>query len=261
MIDDQDISIEVAVPGELQAVLSLLDDAAAWLRKRGIDQWPASFSGDATWRTERIRSYIEHGQTYLARDKSSGRAIGTFTLSSAADPQFAHGWPDGPEDAGYLFRMAVSRSAAGQDLGSYLLDWAGREVGRWGKRWLRIDVHRHNQRLQEYYRRHGFDKVAEVTAPDLTIPGRTRGSGTLMQREVPKSQREMAENYDKDGTAAIWVEASNYVRGMQLDDPPRSATAWNDALEQAARALDRIASEVKQRNGMYYRTMSGDAES
>ena len=81
-----------------------------------------------------------------------------------------------------------------------------------------------------------------------------------MQREVPKEERVADGNYDPNGVAAIWVEASNYVRGMQLDNPPQSPTAWNDALEQAARALDRIASEVKQANGMYYRTLTGTTD-
>lgn len=259
MTDDMEVTVEAARPDEISAVVALLDEAAAWLKDRGIDQWPASFSGDATWRTDRIRSYIEHGLTYLARDRS-GQPVGTFTLTPAADPQFAHGWPNGPENSGYLFRMAVSRRASGRDLGGKLLDWAAREVARWGKKWLRIDVHRLNPDLQEYYRQHGFTKVAEVTAPDLTIPGRTRGSGTLMQREVLEEERVSGKIYDPNGAAATWVEASNYVRGMQLGDPPQSATAWNDALEQAARALDRIASEVKQANGMYYRTLTGTTD-
>lgn len=257
MTDDTEVTIEVARPDDLSSVLALLDEAAAWLKSREIDQWPASFSGDATWRTDRIRSYIEHGLTYLARNQA-GEAVGTFTLTPAADPQFAHGWPEGPDNAGYLFRMAVARSASGHDLGGQLLNWAAREIGRWGKRWLRIDVHRLNPDLHEYYRLHGFTKVAEVTAPDLTVPGRTRGSGTLMQREVPKEERVASSIYDPNGVAAIWVEASNHIRSMQLDDPPQSPTAWNDALEQAARALDRIASEVKQANGMYYRTLTGN---
>src|SRR6476469_3558025 len=68
--DDAEVTIEVAKPEELSSVLALLDEAAGWLKSRGIDQWPASFSGDATWRTDRIRSYIEHGLTYLARNRS-----------------------------------------------------------------------------------------------------------------------------------------------------------------------------------------------
>jgi hypothetical protein len=81
-----------------------------------------------------------------------------------------------------------------------------------------------------------------------------------MQREVLEEERVSDNIYDPNGAAAIWVEASNYVRGMQLKDPPQSPTAWNDALEQAARSLDRIASEVKQANGMYYRTLTGTTD-
>ena len=58
----------------------------------------------------------------------------------------------------------------------------------------------------------------------------------------------------------MWLEASAYVRGMQLEEPPKSASAWNDALEQAARALERHASETKQANGMYYRVMDGKSD-
>lgn len=94
-----DIFIEAARPDELPIVLSLLDDAAGWLRERGIDQWPESFSRDTTWRIDRLRFYIEQGLTYLARDESGPAA--TFTLSRAADPQFAHGWSDGSGSGGY----------------------------------------------------------------------------------------------------------------------------------------------------------------
>lgn len=174
-------AVQAATPSELPIVLSILDDAARWLYAHGIDQWPRSFSRDATWRMDRIRSYIEHGLTYLVRSEGSDE-VATFTLSRAADPQFAHGWPDGPDDAGYIFRMAVLRSAAGRDIGGFILDWAAREVGQWGLSWLRLDAHRFNEYLQRYYRKHGFVKVAEVSAPDLTTPGRTRGSGALMQR-------------------------------------------------------------------------------
>ncbi|WP_143230362.1 GNAT family N-acetyltransferase [Actinosynnema sp. ALI-1.44] len=256
------VSISRALPEDLDTVLDILDDAAKWLQERGIEQWPSSFSQDATWRTQRIRSYIEHGLTYLVRLGEASGPVATFTLSKAADPQFAHGWPDGPESGGYIFRIAVLRHAAGQDLGGVILDWAADEVARWGKLWLRIDVHRRNPRLHQYYERHGFQKVAEVTAPDLSVPGRTRGSGTLMQRPTRLTGKGSAMNvssYDPDGTAALWLEASNLVASMKLENPPISDDAWNVALDQAARMLERHALEIKQANGMYFRTLSGES--
>ncbi|GGS61335.1 GNAT family N-acetyltransferase [Actinokineospora fastidiosa] len=181
MTDDGSLTVRPARSDELPAVLSLLDEAAAWLQARGINQWPSSFTKDATWRMERIKSYVDRGLTFLAFD-TSGEAIGTFTLTEQADPEFAHGWPDGTENALYLFRMAVTRSANGSNAGGRILDWAAREAGRRGKKWLRIDIHRLNPALRDYYERRGFVRVGEVLAPDPTVPGRIRGSGTLMQR-------------------------------------------------------------------------------
>jgi GNAT superfamily N-acetyltransferase len=252
-----ELSIEQARPGDLPVVLDILDDAAAWLRDQSIDQWPDSFSRDSTWRIDRIRSYIEHGCTYLAKT-GDGEAIATFTLSRAADPQFAYGWPGGPGRAGYIFRMAVRRTASGNGVGAAILDWAAGEVARWGRLWLRLDVHRYNKDLQRYYEGLGFVKVAEVTAPDLSEPGRTRGSGALMQRPTGIEETDMdKEKWDPDGTAAVWLEAANLVAAMRLERPPVSEDAWNAALEQAARQLERHALEIKQENGMYYRALRG----
>lgn len=136
---------------------------------------------DATWRIERIRSYVDDGLTYLAID-SSGCSVGTFTLTDRADPEFASGWPEGTDNALYLFRMAVSRTAAGGDIGGQMLDWVAHEAARLDKKWLRIDIHRRNPSLRTYYEQKGFTKVGEVLAPDPTVAGRVRGSGTLMQR-------------------------------------------------------------------------------
>lgn len=201
------ISIAVARSDELPTVLEILDDAATWLHARGIDQWPRSFTSDATWRTDRIRAYVDHGATYLV--KAHGAVVATFTLTRGADPQFAHGWPDGPDSGAYLFRMAVRRSAAGQDIGTSILKWATGEAARWGRQWLRVDVHRYNAELQSYYEKRGFVKVAEVTAPDLSTPGRTRGSGTLMQRPTAEGEAAMATRWDPEGTAAAWLEAAD----------------------------------------------------
>nr|MDT0661933.1 GNAT family N-acetyltransferase [Micromonospora sp. DSM 115978] len=243
-----ELQIVQAQERDLSDVLAVLDDAATWLQERGIDQWPASFSRDATWRTDRIRAYITQGLTYLVRDQH-GAAVATFTLTAGADPQFAHGWPDGPDTGGYVFRMAVRRSAAGGKVGSRILDWAGREVGRWGRKWLRVDVHRRNPKLQRYYERHGFVKVAEVTAPDLSAPGRIRGSGALMQRPAEIGELDVTNRFDSHGTAAALVEAAMMVIQLRSDPPPPVEDPWNTALEQAARSLETEASRIKQAGG------------
>lgn len=252
-----DLRVELAHEEDLPDVLAILDDAAEWLKRQGIDQWPTSFSRDATWRTDRIKAYVRQGCTYLVREPG-GNAVATFTLSPGADPQFAHGWPDGPDSGGYVFRMAVRRAVAGQNIGSRILDWAGREVGKWGRRWLRVDVHRHNPALQAYYERLGFSRVAEVTAPDLSIPGRIRGSGTLMQRPAETGEEVVSDQYDPHGTAGALIEAANMITQLRSDSPPTVEDPWNTALEQAARLLETEAIRIKQAGGMYHRAMGSD---
>lgn len=253
-----ELSIAPAHEDDLPEILSILDDAAAWLRQRGIEQWPASFGQDATWRIDRIRAYVRQGYTYLVKDRS-GTPVATFTLTPGADPEYAHGWPDGPDTGGYLFRMAVRRSAAGQRIGARIVDWASREVGRWGRKWLRVDVHRRNPELQAYYQNLGFCKVAEIASPDPSTPGRIRGSGALMQRLVDLGEEGMADRYDPQGTAAALIEAANTIMQLCTDSPPPVEDPWNTALQQAARMLETEAIRIKQSRGMYHRSMGSDS--
>lgn len=174
------LRIEQAQASDLGTVLSVLDEAAQWLSERGIEQWPARFSGDATWRIDRIRDYLEAGQTYLMREDEHVAAC--MTLTPDADPDYAHAWPDGPQAGGYVHRMATRNVYRGRDLGNLMLDWAGHQVAGWPRPWLRLDCHRHNRDLQVYYERRGFQRVATVESPDPTVPGRIRGSGALYQR-------------------------------------------------------------------------------
>ena len=58
---------------DLDTVLSILEEAALWLVRRGIDRWePGSFS------RRRIADRIGRGEMYLAR--SAGQTFGTFAL-------------------------------------------------------------------------------------------------------------------------------------------------------------------------------------
>lgn len=174
-----------AVEVDLPTVLAVLDDAAGWLHRRGIQQWPASFSDLSGWRAERIAAYIAAGDIWLASDERG--ALATITVTQKADADFAGGWPDGTDGALYVYRMAVRRAAAGEGLGARLLDWAGGRAARQGERWLRLDVHRRNHRLQRYYEQLGFERAATVRT--FAADGLERGSGALYQRPARLASR------------------------------------------------------------------------
>ncbi|MBV9162333.1 MAG: GNAT family N-acetyltransferase [Pseudonocardiales bacterium] len=265
--------VDQASPDELPLVLELLDEAARWLSERGIKQWPARFTGAEDWRIQRIRAYIENGHTWLVRINAT--AVATFTLS-AADPDYADGWPDGPDTGLYIYRMAIRRQFAGHDIGGQILDWSSARAAALGYRWLRLDCHRDNPALQNYYQARGFERVGTlVRVIDAPVSGDANGryvhaSGALFQRPAgsilisyTEQNRDRPtvtfERYDPHNEAAIWQDASDIVASLKTDDQPQDPDAWNTALDQASRLLERQAIEIRQRNGMYYRSLTGSA--
>ena len=130
-------------------MLAVLADAAAWLRARGVDQWPDRFS------TEWVMPAIEAGETWLA--EANGEAVGTLVVQWD-DPLF---WAGYPNDAGYLHRLAVRRH--GDGLGSRLLRWAERHAAAAGKAYLRLDCVASNESLRAYYERAAYEYVGDVT--------------------------------------------------------------------------------------------------
>jgi hypothetical protein len=165
-------------------ILAVLDEQAAWLRERGITQWPSQFSGLGDWRERRLLAHCRDGNTFLLLDNDC--VAGTFTLAGP-DPDFVHGWP-GPDPervAVYLYRMAIGRKYAGNDLGGRILNWSAGHAAARGYDWIRGDCHRGNTALRRYYEEHGCELVNTVVA---TIPDGgdgqpyTRASGALYQR-------------------------------------------------------------------------------
>ncbi|MFV2017576.1 GNAT family N-acetyltransferase [Micromonospora sp. LOL_023] len=175
------LSFHQATASDLPTVLGALDEAAAWLKSRSIRQWPDRFSDANDWRMSRISKYVSEGRTWLVRAHS--KPIATFSLTNIADPDYAEGWPGGPDRSLYIFRIAVRRTWSGRDIGSRILDWASMRASAGDGLWLRLDCHRDNLDLQQYYEARGFDRVNTLvkTIDDQGRPY-TRGSGALYQR-------------------------------------------------------------------------------
>jgi GNAT superfamily N-acetyltransferase len=143
-----EIRFRVARPDQAAEVLSVLDEAAAWLRERGIAQWPARF--EPSWVADAIR----RGETWLVETDG---ALGATVTLDWSDPV----WLDAEGSAGYVHRMAVRRRGAG--LGAVILDWAAAVAVRRGCGALRLDCVASNGRLRAYYEAAGFEWRGDVT--------------------------------------------------------------------------------------------------
>jgi GNAT superfamily N-acetyltransferase len=148
------VRVRRARPDEIEVVLAVLADAAAWLRARGVEQWPDRFATD--W----VMPAIEAGESWLA--EIDGQIVGSLVVQWA-DPLF---WTGYPGDAGYLHRLAVRRH--GDGLGARLLLWAEGHAAAEGKTYLRLDCVASNESLRAYYERAGYEHVGDVTVDEFT---------------------------------------------------------------------------------------------
>jgi len=136
-----------------EVIISLIDEAAEWLRTKNTNQWAQPWPSVED-RNHRILKDLRLGNTWIAWDGDTPAA--TITVDPADSPI----WPAERlrERAVYVCRLVVSRSHSGQGLGAALLDWAGlRARQRYGAHWVRIDVWTTNEALHAYYTRQGFE--------------------------------------------------------------------------------------------------------
>ncbi|GAB4087014.1 hypothetical protein GCM10028784_36440 [Myceligenerans cantabricum] len=167
------LPLERATPDDAPAIEQLRHEARQWLASLGSDQWNAAPHYDPA-SPHGIAAGIKRGEVYVLRDGDSITA--TMTVDRHADPEF-WGPGDRPDDALYVHRMIVQRSASGSDIGGRMLDFAAGLARDVGKNWLRLDAWRSNLALQRYYLNKGFTHVRTVNLAH-------RGSGALFQRRV-----------------------------------------------------------------------------
>lgn len=149
-IDQESYEILQATPAELGQVLSILVQAAEWLKRRGIRQWGHYLDG-GTEEEQELRRSIERGEVYLVR--LGAEPVGTITLQTEPSDWDRQLWGDVTDEALYVHRFAVARDFSGRGLGKRMLDFAEERGRELGKRYLRLDCVGHNQRLNEYYKR------------------------------------------------------------------------------------------------------------
>ncbi|MFG2441013.1 GNAT family N-acetyltransferase [Streptomyces sp. NPDC048508] len=164
--------VTAAEPNDVTTLLDFRDQAAAWLRSLGSDQWSRPYPAD------KLLATIEAGTVFMLRDGQA--TAGTITVSQNAEAGL---WTDGElrEPSMFINKLTIAREYAGQDHGGHLLDWAGDRAHRVGALWLRLDAWTSNAALQRYYLAHGFSHVRTVRE-GTAVNGGPRVSGWLAQR-------------------------------------------------------------------------------
>ena len=160
--------VRTAQTDDLGEIIDILAESSAWLRSKGIVQWPERFSPDQLLPT------LDAGDLFVVDDGSALAATVTLQWS---DPMF---WGD-RTDAGFLHRMGVRRSHAG--LGIEIMQWASAQVLARGRRYLCLDCLSTNHRLRQYYEDHGYSVIGELAGPTGHAHSVAHGSWTAILYE------------------------------------------------------------------------------
>jgi ribosomal protein S18 acetylase RimI-like enzyme len=169
-VNEGGLDVRPARPDETGLVLVLLNEAAAWLLERGIQQWVPG-----QWRPERIAASVVRGETYLMwADRA---AVATVSLEWRDELM----WPDEPEHAGYVHRLAVAMGEHGKDVGRTLLAWAEHEIAERPRQFARLDCVCDNSALRRYYERAGFGHRGDRTVRGQAGP---EFCGSRYEKEV-----------------------------------------------------------------------------
>jgi hypothetical protein len=121
------LTVEAAGRNDLDAVMSLLQEARDWQRGQGVDEW-------REFDPNRIAADIVEGHVFVAR--SSGPVLGTVTLLESD----ALVWGTDPCRAIYVHKLASSRRPDGRGVGAIMLRWVQGFARRSGKYCVKLDT-------------------------------------------------------------------------------------------------------------------------
>jgi protein-tyrosine phosphatase len=140
------VEVSPAKPSDIDTVLSILDEAAAWIIANRLPSvWkPGEFSHQT------FLDQISQGEVYLAR--VDGAPVGTFVLQWN-DPFW---WGERPSDAGYFHKFAIRPSLAGRGIGLEILRWAEERTRNAGKNFFRLNCIAADRKIRDYYEKAGF---------------------------------------------------------------------------------------------------------
>jgi GNAT superfamily N-acetyltransferase len=152
--------VRPANTGEVQTIVSILEEVALWTSSRGLSAWdPGFFAAPDGPGQESVRRDVTNRTAYLICCDEV--PVGTFALR----PRDEVFWPDAPDDALYLHRFAVLRAAAG--IGRIALEWIIEEARRQDRAYVRLDCHAQNQVIRSYYAAEGFSSRGDVVVEGM----------------------------------------------------------------------------------------------
>jgi len=145
-------SLRAMTISDLPRVLEIIGEAQAFLAAQNINQWQNGYPNEET-----MRSDIEKEQSYVST--VDNQTVGMMTIVFDGEPSYRTIY-DGAWSAvvpyACIHRMAIGGSFRGGKTADEMIRAAEALVIKKGFRYIRVDTHRENQRMQRMLFRNRF---------------------------------------------------------------------------------------------------------
>ena len=147
-----------AAQEDLPAILHIVSQAQALLRRRGVDQWQDGYPTAGVFQTDMAR-----GDCYVMLHGEEVAAVFTLTRDQEASYNaITDGKWSSDEPYAVLHRSAVADCFRGLGVADQMIHEAKSLTRQMGRRWLRVDTHKKNKAMQNLLRRNGFQYRGNV---------------------------------------------------------------------------------------------------
>ena len=149
---EQPLTCRPAVEEDLPAILRIVDEARASLKRHRVDQWQGEYPSAQIFLNDMARSecfVVLHGEE-----------IAAFFVLSTAEEESYEGITDGKWTEGIdccvLHRAAVAAAWRGSGLADQMLRFVEQQCRAFGLRCIRTDTHKKNKAMQNLLRQSGY---------------------------------------------------------------------------------------------------------
>lgn len=149
--------VRPAEAGDAARILSVTDEAAAWLVDHGLsDQWGEEPPSSEPSFVSRVSDWVRDGQAMVATDVHGD--VHGYAVSGDFPPPYLDETVArrAVEDAYYVYTVASRMTPASRGAGRALLEWAADRARALGVTYLRLDCWADNPHLRAYYEVLGF---------------------------------------------------------------------------------------------------------
>ena len=148
---------------DIPAVMGLINQAKAYMKDQGIDQWQDGYPNEAS-----IANDIAHDYSYVMEEK--GKVIGTMAVLFDGEPTYDQiydgAWKTSEEPYAAIHRVAVDAECKGQGIAGAMIEEVVKMCQEKGIRSIKNDTHKDNKSMQRMQAKNGFEYCGIIYLED-----------------------------------------------------------------------------------------------